>query len=318
MEVEEKSQTKNVVTNKNQEMGEHLKNVNKFQKPKQGLQTNEQSSEMEIEMEIDNQKEKQKSMQKQEIQKQNNEDKEKNQTKMEGFISQKPKEEGTKKRSIEEAKFQEEIVPPKKQKINQIDEELPLLDAESKFPIFDDMNFVLDSTPNYSILQQKIEALGGYIQTEWIPHGSQSSTALIASSSSPLCLHVERLGGSILKEEWVHVCYQENQIVKKKEFFYKSNHSYDPTSKPPPLTLPSFFSNRAFLFCGTAHENILKRYIIAYDGEVVDEIEKATHAITDSKTWTPVKKNFFFIIFYIHIEKQINRKWIKCYKKIRK
>lgn len=119
------------------------------------------------------------------------------------------------------------------------------------------------------------------VTLSWITHGNKKSTHLICSSQTEDFDHVSLLGGTIVTEEWIRACYEEGERVSEAAYEYPPGESKESSGEA--FQLISIFDDLSIFLHETDNEEEIERYIIAYDGDVVDDPSSATHIIHDGE-----------------------------------
>eukprot|EP01118_Nematostelium_gracile_P020398 TRINITY_DN9872_c0_g1_i1.p1 TRINITY_DN9872_c0_g1~~TRINITY_DN9872_c0_g1_i1.p1 ORF type:complete len:195 (-),score=53.94 TRINITY_DN9872_c0_g1_i1:4-588(-) len=129
-------------------------------------------------------------------------------------------------------------------------------------------------------LIEKLEKMGGCVKDKWIVHGISKTSHLICSSKTPEFEHVERLGGTIVTEDWIEDCFQQKKKLRESDYVFPP--------KPKSNELLSIFSEMIFYLEKESPD--LYRYIIAFDGEICEDIEEATHILCEKEPKEMTKK----------------------------
>jgi len=142
-----------------------------------------------------------------------------------------------------------------------------------------DQSLILD-------LSQKVAAMGGRTTTQWVPFGSNKNTHLVCSSVTEEFKHVQLLGGTIVTEDWILDCYEHQEKLAVPSYRFKGNPESITVaiaqSRPTKYVLPNVFSGICLNIHGSPkHADVLRRYIIAFEGDIENDPMKASVILSD-------------------------------------
>eukprot|EP01114_Cavostelium_apophysatum_P018682 TRINITY_DN5843_c0_g1_i1.p1 TRINITY_DN5843_c0_g1~~TRINITY_DN5843_c0_g1_i1.p1 ORF type:complete len:1034 (+),score=331.86 TRINITY_DN5843_c0_g1_i1:101-3202(+) len=167
------------------------------------------------------------------------------------------------KRSLEEIDAADEAAAAKKQKTQPSDNFLKGVVA-------------LLSPPNEEV-KKKLESMGGRTASTWKTFG-EKTTHLICSAENDDFLHVSRLGGTIVTADWIRDCHAHQQKLAPSQYLFKGHEVKNektemekiaqiaPTEK---FSLTDIFEDTT-IYVEDEHDAQLRRYIVAYGGDLVD------------------------------------------------
>eukprot|EP01132_Coremiostelium_polycephalum_P009372 gene9372-11513_t len=182
---------------------------------------------------------------------------------------------------------------PTKRPLDEDDDEMKDLEEpipKPNTPIFLGVNVVFSGIDDKTKtkISNMIKFLGGRVSEKWKSVGAAKTTHLICNSPTDLYRHVERLGGFIVKPEWVNNCFEHDSFLAENLFQYidettpnESKELEHQKKKIRESDLPSLFSDcNIYLHPNVNDKETLERYIIAFNGELSDAPgPKTTHIV---------------------------------------
>jgi len=154
------------------------------------------------------------------------------------------------------------------------------------------------SEPETKELSKLLQVNGATVTEKWNLKGESKSTHLICETFTNIFDHVGNLGGLIVNRKWIDDSIKQNKKLKENPFLYpKPKEEKEEKIEKSKIEKPKIEKSKIqkdkfglydiFSDCviyidpESVNDPEIKRYIIAYDGIVVDKYdEDVTHILT--------------------------------------
>ncbi|KYQ88738.1 BRCT domain-containing protein [Tieghemostelium lacteum] len=193
----------------------------------------------------------------------------------------KPKDE---KKKESEKKISSSPNASKKRQLDALEDEI--FSGENE-PVLKGVNAVvcdLGDAKRKKTISELIRAMGGVVSEEIKVLGLKT-THLICESKCDEYIHFDRIGGLIVRPEWVEDCFKQDRRVLEAPFIYTVVASPTKSQDKKVRLLNIFMGLTIYLQENVNELETLKRYIVAYGGQIVTDQypnDKTTHYIVPS------------------------------------